>query len=137
MSDQDELNPAERELEAALKSLTPRATRLDPVAAAYSAGQRSARREVRRWRIATATVALLGAGTWLLPAGQSLLAERQMRFPEAVARSPMMQPVPEQSMAMLRKTVWEKGVDGLAPVQLAPVKIIHIDEINSTHKGES
>ena len=62
MSDQDELNPAERELEAALKSLTPRAARLDPVAAAYSAGQRSARREVRGWRVATAAMALVALG---------------------------------------------------------------------------
>ena len=137
MSDQDELNPAERELEAALKSLTPRPARLDPVAAAYSAGQRSARREVRRWRVATAAMAILGAGTWLLPVGQNLLAEKQVHVPVVVAVSTEMRPVPEQSMVMLRKAVWEKGVDGLPPVQLAPTKVIHIDEINSTHKGES
>jgi hypothetical protein len=137
MSDQDELNPAERELEASLKSLTPRATRLDPVAAAYSAGQRSARREVRHWRVATAAMALIGAGSWLMPAGLSLLAERRMRVAETVATAPELRPVPEQSMAMLRKTVWEKGVDGLSPVQLAPVKVIHIEEIIPTHKGES
>ena len=40
-------------------------------------------------------------------------------------------------MVMLQKAVWEKGVDGLTPVQLAPTKVMHIDEINSTHKGES
>jgi hypothetical protein len=137
MSDQDELNPAERELEAALKSLTPRAARLDPVAAAYSAGQRSARREVRRWRVATAAMALLGAGTLLLPMGQNLLTEKQVRVPVVVAVSPEMRPVSEQSMVMLQKTVWEKGVDGLTPVQLAPTKVMHIDEVNSTHKGES
>ena len=57
--------------------------------------------------------------------------------PVVVAVSPEMRPVSEQSMVMLRKTVWEKGVDGLAPVQLAPTKVMHIDEINSTHKGES
>ena len=137
MSDQDELNPAERELEATLKSLTPRATRLDPVTAAYKAGQRSAHREVQGWRMATAVAAIFGAGTWLLPVGQNLLAEKPVRGPIAVAMSPELRPVSEQSMVMLQKAVWEKGVDGLTPVQLAPARVIHIDEISSTHKGES
>ena len=137
MSDQDELNPAERELEAALKSLTPRAARLDPVAAAYSAGQRSARREVRRWRVATATIALVGVAAWLLPTGKFWTNRMEVGVPVVVAVSPEMGPVPEQSMVMLRKTVWERGVDGLAPVQLAPFKAIQIDEMLSTHKGKS
>jgi hypothetical protein len=137
MSDQVELNPAERELEGALKSLAPRAARLNPVAAAYSAGQLSARREVQRWRVATVGMALLGAVTWLLPVGQSLLGEKQVGGPVAVAVSAERRPVSEQSMVMLQKAVWEKGVDGLIPVQLAPTKVIHIEEINSTHKGES
>jgi hypothetical protein len=137
MSDQDELNPAERELEAALRSLTPTATRLDPISAAYSAGRRSARSEVRRWRFATAAVALLGAGTWLLPVGQNLSGEKQVHVPVIAALSPEMRPVPDQSMIVLRKIVWEKGVDGLAPVRLAPTKTMHINEIIPTHKGES
>jgi hypothetical protein len=136
MSDQDKLNLAERELEAALKSLTPLPTRLDPVAAAYCAGQRSARREVQRWRFATAAVALLGAGTWLLPVGQDLSAEKQVPV-RVVALSPEVRPVPDQSMIVLRKIVWEKGVDSLTPVQLAPTKAMHINEIIPTHKGES
>jgi hypothetical protein len=137
MSDQDELNPAERELEAALKALAPKTMRLDPVAAAYSAGQRSARGEVRRWRMATAAVALLGAGTWLLPVGQYWTHRIDVGVPVAAVMLPEIQPVSAQSMVMLQKAVWEKGVDGLAPVQLAPTKVLHIDEINLTHKGES
>jgi hypothetical protein len=136
MSDQNELNPAERELEAALRSLTPTASRLDPIAAAYCAGQRSARGEVRRWRVATAAAVLLGAGTWLLPVGQNLFADKQVRVPVMAVISPDMRP-PDQSMIVLRKIVWEKGVDGLAPVQLAPTKAMHINEIVPTHKGES
>ena len=54
-----------------------------------------------------------------------------------VAVSPEMRPVSEQSIVMLQKAVWEKGVDGLAPVQPAPIKVMHIDEINSTNKGKS
>ena len=114
MSEEDELNPVERELEAALKSLRPRATRLDPVAAAYCAGQQSAHREVRRWRVATAAVALLGAGTWLLPMGQNLSRQKRVLVPVVAAVSPEMRPVPDQSLIVLRKIVWEKGVDNLA-----------------------
>ena len=137
MSEQDELNPADRELEAALKSLTPRATRLDPVAAAYSAGQRSARGEVRRWRAAAAVIALLGAGTWLFPLGQSFWGEERAYVPAIATVSPEMRPVSEQSMVMLQKAVWEKGVDGLAPVQLGPTKVIRVDEVLSNNKGKS
>ena len=133
MSDQDELNPAERELEAALKSLTPRAARLDPVAAAYSAGQLSA----RRWRVATAAMALVGIAAWLPPAGKYWTIRQEVGVPVVVAVSPEMRPVSEQSMVMLQKAMWEKGVDGLAPVQPAPTRVMHIDEINSTHKGKS
>ena len=82
-------------------------------------------------------MALLGAGTWLFPVGQSLWGGKQVRVPVVVAVSPEMRPVSEQSMVMLQRAVWEKGVDGLAPVQLAPTKVIRIDEINSTHKGKS
>ena len=82
-------------------------------------------------------MALLGAGTWLFPVGQDLLVEKQVRVPVVVAVSPEMRPVSEQSIVMLQRAVWEKGVDGLAPVQLAPNKIMPIDEISSTHKGKS
>ena len=77
----------------------------------------------------------LGPGCCRL--GRICWREKQVRVPAVVAVSPEMRPVSEQSMAMLQKAVWEKGVDGLVPVQLAPTKVIHIDEINSTHKGKS
>ena len=137
MSDQDELNPVEQELEAALKSLSPVATRLDPVSAAYEAGRRSVRSQVRVWRVAAAALALVGAGSWLLPSGQQPLVVENVRVPEVVAASRASAPISEQSMVMLRKAIWEKGVDGMSPVQLAPTKVIHVDEINSTYRGES
>lgn len=135
MFEQDELNPPDREFEAALKSLTPKAARIDPVAAAFSAGQRSALREVRGWRIATAVMAIVGAGSWVLPAEQNFFGDK--RAAVIVAHSPEMRGVSEQSMINLQKVVWEKGVEGLTPVQLAPTKSIHIDEIISTKKGKS
>src|SRR5262249_21993681 len=108
MSEQDELNPAERELEAAMKSLRPVMTRLDPVSAAYEAGRRSCRSEVRVWRAAAAALALVGAGVWLLPGAQRLVAVKQMQVPPVIAISRESAPIAEQSMAMLRKAIWEK-----------------------------
>ena len=137
MSDQDELNPAERELEAALKSLSPVATRLDPVSAAYEAGRRSVQSQVRVWRAAAAALALVGAGSWLFPNGQNQVAVQQVQVPTVVTVSRESAPMSEQSMVMLRKAIWEKGVDGMSPVQLAPAKVIHVDEINQTNRGES
>jgi hypothetical protein len=137
MSDQDELNPSELELETALKSLSPVATRLDPVLAAYEAGRRSVRGQVRVWQAAAAVLTLVGAGSWLLPTGQQLVAVEKVRAPTVVAVSRESAPMSEQSMVMLRKAIWEKGVDGMSPVQLAPTKVMHVEEINSTYRGES
>ena len=44
------LNPAQREVEGALRSLAPASARVDPVAAAFDAGRRSTRGRVRVWR---------------------------------------------------------------------------------------
>lgn len=137
MSDQNELNPADRELEAALKSLTPIATRLDPVSAAYEAGRRSVHRQLRIWRAATAALMLVSAGMWLLPRQQNLVATHQPVLPTVAIASPTLAHVDAQSMAMLRKTISEKGVEGLSPVQLAPPKTIHIEDFTQTHRGES
>ena len=87
MSDQDELNTADRELEVALKSLTPKASRLDPVAAAYSAGQRSAQRQTHRWKLATAAIVVLGAGSWLTPTMQIWTTQMELGAPVSVAVS--------------------------------------------------
>jgi hypothetical protein len=136
MSDQDELNSAELELEAAFKSLSPVATRLDPVSAAYEAGRRSVRSQVRVWQAAAAVLTLVGAGLSLVPREQPFVAVEKGRVPTVVAVSRESAPMSEQSVVMLRKAIWEKGVDGMSPIQLAPAKAIHVEEINSTYRGE-
>ena len=72
MSEHEELNPADREVAEALRSLTPAAVRIDPVAAAFAAGRQSARNQLVRWRGLAACavsggrrrVALAGGWTW-------------------------------------------------------------------------
>lgn len=70
MSDEDELTGADRELEAALRTLRPAPARISPVAATRGVGKRSvvgrpwSRASVRRLAIAAAIAAVVGAW-WL------------------------------------------------------------------------
>ena len=73
MSDEDELTQAERELEAALRSLRPTPARINAVAAALAAGRRTAPGRLRFWQIAAAAAAIaVVGGAWLTfgPRGQ-------------------------------------------------------------------
>jgi hypothetical protein len=67
MSNEDRLTPAERELEAALRSLRPAPARINPVAAALAAGRRTAPRRVHYWQVAAAAAVVIVAvgGAWL------------------------------------------------------------------------
>jgi hypothetical protein len=67
MSDEGQLNPAERELEMALRSLRPAPAQIDPVAAAFAAGCRVARTRLRLWQTAAAAAMIAAAGgAWLM-----------------------------------------------------------------------
>src|SRR5205823_8945410 len=61
----DDLNPADRELEQALKSLLPTSASIDPIAAAFSAGRRSATIPLRTWQSAAAAMLLIAAAAWM------------------------------------------------------------------------
>jgi hypothetical protein len=118
-------------VESALRSLAPAAANVDPVAAAFDAGRRSAGRQVRWWRSAAAVLLLLGAGSWMIPfahretdvtrpespGGSTLVMHKQPKTPAPV------QPLPDESLLMLEQVVREKGVDGLpAPLRLPAVR---------------
>ena len=143
---QDDLTPADRELEAALKSLSPsRATRIDPVAAAFAAGARSARRQLRFWQSAAAAVFLLAAGTWLVPFHRAADA----RGPTVATTPPMLTTPPRpvdsipatiatapptavpvaspaetsgHSLFVLERAVRENGLAGLPPTDLPSIQ---------------
>src|SRR5688572_26113893 len=91
MQEQDGLNPADRELEMALKSLTPAPTGIDAIAAAYSAGRRAAQHQLNLWRSAAAAMLLIGAGIWIIPNGRDattgpLAIDQQLATNDAVAK---------------------------------------------------
>ena len=69
MQETNELSPAEREVEEALRSLAPVAMRVDAVGAALEAGRRSARRQLRLWRAMAAAAILIGVSGWLILSG--------------------------------------------------------------------
>jgi hypothetical protein len=138
MSKQDGLSPAERELETALRSLAPAAVRLEAVAAAFEAGRRSVRRQVRLWQSAAAAMLLVVASVWLSQAGHVRVALTEREPSTLLADSARAtQPRAEQSLFMLRQAVWEKGVDGLPAVQLPPSSSTRANGISFIPQGES
>ena len=138
------LNPAQREVEGALRSLAPAAARVDPVAAAFDAGRRSD-------PPAGATVAVGGRGAVAARGGELAGPERppgcrrdasavprrvDPGHPDAAAnaRSPV-QPLPDESLLMLEQVVHDKGVGGLpapaAPLPAVPRQVQRRDELCS------
>jgi len=123
MQDEHALTPAQRELELALKSVTPTAARVDSAAAAFSAGRRSARRRARFWQSAAFVLLLAAAGSWLVPARHiaDLPSDRSgLMVVDAHPPSPV-RPLSDQSLFILQAAVREKGVDGLPATDVPPV----------------
>ena len=130
MQESNELNAAERELEAVLKTMRPAAARIDPVLAAFSAGQRSARRQVRLWQSAAAFFLMMGVGGWLLNVSTTQVVDRPFDPTIAiVAPSAAMQTVPDQSVARLRQAMRDHGINGLPEVHVPAVQVIQAQEM--------
>lgn len=127
MREEHDLTPAQRELEMALKSVMPAGARVDPVAAAFAAGRRSAGRNVRLWRSATALLVLALAGSWLLPARRDGFDRATYRPGQTVvsAQPSPAGPFSDQSLLILEATVREKGVDGMPVTHLPAVREMH------------
>jgi hypothetical protein len=88
MSDKNELTPAERELETALRSLRPTPARIGPAAAVVAAGR------LRYWHVAAAAAASIAVvgGAWLAlgPRGDMPIdPPTVMAYRRALAQSPV------------------------------------------------
>ena len=128
-----DLTPADRELEAALKSLAPsRTTDIDPVAAAFAAGSRSARRQVRFWRSAAAAVLVIGIGSWLIPFDRAPHPPPTLATvpppPVVIAAAPPAPPG-SHSLVALQHVVHEKGVDGLPTTEAPTVRNFRLTDL--------
>jgi hypothetical protein len=109
------------EFEAALKSLTPTEGRVDPVAAAYEAGRRSAAGQLRVWRAAAAVMVVVGAAAVML-SRSSPNVPRSASPVAIMATQPAAPAAPPQSLFMLQRAVREHGLDGLPASDLPPAQ---------------
>jgi hypothetical protein len=121
MSQQDGLTPELAALSEALKTLKPTPARVDPVAAAFAAGRRSALRPLRVWQSIAAAVLVAGTATSLLSLHRDAMNPPTVK-PVIVQSSeplPSAQPMSAQSLLALQATVSRDGIDAL-PVSDIP-----------------
>lgn len=107
MSDEEQLSPAERELETALRSLRPTPARIDPAAAAFEARRRITPALRRVWQVAAAA-ALISAigGTWL-----SNRVTRPMAIGPTQIAAVVDDPVPPTTMVAYRQALSRSPAD--------------------------
>jgi hypothetical protein len=129
MQEQDGLTPGERELELAMKSLSPAAARIDPIAAALAAGRRSGRRQLRLWRAAAVFMLLIGVGSWLAPARRSAVVPPHDFSEPVVAFRPPAEPLAAESVQALQEAMREKGPDGLPAANIPTVRILRAGDV--------
>jgi hypothetical protein len=125
MQEQDPLNPPQRELEAALKSLSPAPARVDAINAAFAAGHRSALRRARLVHSAVAAALLIAATAWLSTSPPDHPAATH---PIAVATSSVPAPA-DQSMIILRRAVLQNGLDQLPEALIPAVRPLHVNDV--------
>lgn len=128
MQEQNGLNPDQRELESALRSLVPAARRIDPIAAAFAAGRGSGRRQLHLWQAGAVLMLLIGAGSWLAPARHGAVVQsHDLPEPTVALRPPPppAEPLAAESLQALQETVREKGLDGLPAANIPTVHILH------------
>jgi hypothetical protein len=130
-SEENDLGPADRELEAALKSLAPsRNDRIDPISAAFSAGRTTARRQVHFWRSTSVALLLSTMGSWMIPFGgrtnvaPTVVATVPDPIVTIASTSPATFAAPPagHSLLMLQNAVRDRGVDGLPATELPTIR---------------
>lgn len=123
MFEENDLN----DFESALRTLRPVAGGANPVSAAFTAGQRTRQRSVRRWQGAAVIALMLGL------AGHLPRPERAGRpeLPQPLARSsePIAPARSEQSLQFLQQTTYERGIDALPQVQLPPLGALRVNGV--------
>jgi hypothetical protein len=122
---QDEMNPAQRELESALQSLSPVVARVDPVSAAFAAGGRAAWRRVWQVHSGVAAVILLCAGIWIAkPSDDHADGTKTAAVPSVETRVPA-----AQSVVILRRAVLAGGLDDLPAASVPAAQPLRINEL--------
>ena len=119
MQENDAVN---RELEDALRNLSPKMAKVDPIAAAFSAGRRSANHRLHVWQSAVAAMLLVNVGLWFAPIHRPAAPTISQVQPVGIFQpTPPSSPLSEQSIAVMEQRVLEHGVDAL-PVTHIPAQ---------------
>jgi hypothetical protein len=130
MSHEDNLNPADREFEDALRSLSPKTARVDPIAAAFRAGERSARRTTRVWQSLAAIVVLALVGSWLIPSfDRPRTAPHflvQLQSPDSAAVVPA---VDAHSVLAMQEAIRDRGLSGLPRAEIPTVRAFDAEDM--------
>lgn len=131
MSEENRMNARAEEFEAALKLLAPRTARVDPVAAAFAAGNAMGRRQLRIWQSAAAVLLIAASAAWLVPdANRGVVRSPHGESSTlAVDRFIREQPPAEQSVLMLRRSIEEKGVDGLPAENVPAIRVVRASDL--------
>lgn len=142
MQQDNQLTPAERELEEALRQLHPAGHAIDRDRLMFTAGLRTAQRGQRRWQAATATLTVLLAASWALrlavPAAPPVAEAPPPAAPAvevAEVKPPPLPPLPplRQEVAAVPEEAWpplpqyvhirnrvvDEGPEALQDMQLA------------------
>jgi hypothetical protein len=127
MQNENDLNPADHEFASALQRLSPMPAKIDPIAAAFAAGQCSARRQIRIWQGATLAAIGLCIATFLMPANRITPPVHSTAI--IVSRPEISsEPLSDQSVARLQAAVLAHGLDGLPPLDRPPVKLVKLSD---------
>jgi hypothetical protein len=121
-SHEDNLNPADRELEEALRSLSPTSARVDPITAAFAAGTKSAQRKTRVWQSLAAIVTVALIGSWLIPSPHHSMQEIQLvQMP--ISNPPRVVPAMDAHTVMaMREAVRDRGISALPKTELPAIR---------------
>jgi hypothetical protein len=114
-------------LAAALKSLSPVAAKIDPLAAAFEAGQKTGARRTHAWQMATAVSLALCAGAWVWPAGEP--PEKQAVAVVAHVEERPLGPISQQSILYLQEAVLRRGMDGMPRPDVASAGEVNVREL--------
>ena len=128
MQEPNGLNNSQRELESALRSLSPAAAKIDPITAAFTAGRRSSRRQLHLWRSAAVLILLVAAASRFMPIGHhAAVRPRDLSESTIALRSP--QPPAPQSEIALQEIVSKKGLDALPSANLPIIQAVNVGNL--------
>jgi hypothetical protein len=124
--DENQLNPAERELERALQSLAPAPLSLNRDDVIFQAGERSTRQQLRIWRGAAGGLAACALAAAMIPVVRPPQTVNVVNKPTEILLAPMVarqiqNPYADPySVVALGRAVLDGGIDGLPSTSNSP-----------------